>query len=237
MAAKSDRTAKRKPAAKKPAARKSDATAKARSPRRSSTRAKNATAGEAKKVGDAAAKAAKDAGATGKRLTAAKTQLRNSAIAARKVQGLTNAMIAAEFGITERSVERVLADQRKVQSPLDQVPMQILEDLVRGVQLAAGDFEAMSVAWFDVNQSASLGAKKAAVEARIQLGSLLREVGKLPENLELFRSEMEMQRIAEEMVRVMQAVAAGEKDASEAVDFFRQLLAERQRQQLPAGAG
>jgi transcriptional regulator with XRE-family HTH domain len=214
----------------------SKTTSKAKTPRRASRRSKTKTEADAKKVADAASKAAKEAGATGKRLTAAKQQLRDSAIVARKAQGLTAPMIAAEFGITTRTVERVLADRRSVRSPLDDSPMQLLEELAVGFRLAIGDYEAMAVSWFDTNQAASLGAKKAADETRARLASLLADVGKLPTNLELFRSEMEMQRIAEEMVNVMRAVAAGEMDVSEAVEFFRGLLRERAQAQLPEAA-
>lgn len=224
--------AKRAPAKKKPPAKRKAGTRGAR------TAAKSAAASATKKNADAAAKRAKDAGAkgSGERLSAAKKLLRNSAIMARKAQRVTNAAIAAEFDITERSVERIVADMRTVPSPLDELPMQILEELTTGLRISIGDYERMAFAWFDVNQSAALGAKKAADETRARLGALLAEVGKLPTNLELFRSEMEMQRIAEEMVGMMRAVAAGEKDAAEAVEFFRGLLDAREQRQLPAGA-
>lgn len=209
---------------------------KAVTPRRPSRRSKQATDAEAKRIADAAAKAAKGAGATGRRLGSAKQQLRDSMIVARKAQGLSNAMIASEARVTERTVERVLADRRGVRSPLDESPMQLLEELAVGFRLAIGDYEAMALAWFETNQTAALGAKKAADETRIRLAAFLSDVGKLPSNLELFRSEAEMQRIAEEMVRTMQAVAAGEMDASEAVEVFRRLAARRaeQQAQLPA---
>lgn len=236
MAAKK-RPAKRKPkpAAKAPA--KKRAAKAAPKTRRVSTRAKQATAGATKARGDAAAARAKAAGATkAGRLPAVKTQLRNSMILARKAQGLSNVVIAAEAGVTERTIERILAEARRMRSPLEDSPMELLEELARGFRLAIGDYEAMALGWFDTNQSASLGAKKAADETRIRLATLLHDLGKLPENLETFRSEMEMQRIAQEMVTMMRAVAAGERDAAEAVEFFRGLLGQRDQAVLPAGA-
>jgi uncharacterized protein (DUF433 family) len=208
---------------------------KPKAARRISTRSKQATAKASAAVADEHAHIAKNAGATGPRLTAAKKQLRDSAIIARTAQGLSPSVIAAEFDVTVRTVERVLAEQRSLPSPLDDRPMKLLEDLARGYRLAIGDYEAMAVAWFEVNQSAALGAKKAADETRARLATLLGDVGKMPSNLELFRSEMEMQRIAEEMVRIMRAVAAGELDPSEAVEFFRGLVAAEQQRQLTAG--
>lgn len=230
---------------KKPAAKKAPAKAKAaapaktpakRGPRRTSARSKLATGAATKKSADKAAAAAKRAGARGARLSAAKRQLRDSLIMARKAQGVSNAVAAAEAGVTERTVERIIADRRGVGSPLDDSPGQLLDELAIGFRLSIGDFEAMALAWFDTNQAASLGAKKAADETRARLATLMADVGKLPTNLELFKSEMQMQRIAEEMVTMMRAVAAGEKDASEAVEFFRALVAERGRPQLTVGA-
>lgn len=223
--------------AKKPtaAAPKKTAKAKAKTPR-TSTRSKAATAAAVKKQADAAKRSVESAGAKGARLPSAKLQLRDSLIMARVAQGLTYAVIAAEAGVSVRTVERVVKTRRGVRSPLEDAPMALLEDLATGFRLSIGDFEAMALAWFDTNQTASLGAKKAADETRARLATLLADVGKLPTNLELFRSEMAMQRIAEQMVAMMRAVAAGEKDASEAVEFFRMLLAGTQRPALPSGA-
>lgn len=198
---------------------------KAKSPR-TSTRSKAATAAAVKKRADTAKRAVEASGAKGARLPSAKLQLRDSLIMARVAQGLTYAVIAAEAGVSVRTVERVVKTRRGVRSPLEDAPMALLEDLATGFRLSIGDYEAMALAWYDTNHAASLGAKKAADETRARLATLLADVGKLPTNLELFRSEMAMQRIAEQMVAMMRAVAAGEKDASEAVDFFRGLLSD-----------
>jgi polyhydroxyalkanoate synthesis regulator phasin len=49
-------------------------------------------------------------------------------------------------------------------------------------------------------------------------------VGKLPENLELFRAEAVLRRLAEEMVVKMELVDAGELTPGEAAAFFRELV-------------
>lgn len=214
------------PAPKKPAARKPKA---AKPKARSKASTKTATTKRANK----AAAAAKRAGATGSRLSAAKQQLRDSMIVARKAQGLSNRVIAAEAGLTERTVERILADRRRVGSPLDDSPAQLLDELAVGFRLSIGDFEAMALAWFDTNQAAALGAKKAADESRARLATLMADVGKLPTDLELFRSEMQMQRIAEEMVGVMRAVDAGEMAPADAVEFFRRLVSREPEEPPP----
>jgi len=193
-----------------------------RASRPARARAKS-TGGGAKKA-DAAAKRAKDAGATGPRLPAARQALRDSMIIARAAQGMPYAVIAAEAKVSVRQVERIVAGNRGVRSPLEDTPMELLDELAVGYRLAIGDFEAMALAWFDTNQSASLGAKKAADESRARLATLLEVVGKLPENMELFRSEAQMQRIAETMAQTMRAVADGEMDAGAAVDVFEELI-------------
>jgi hypothetical protein len=148
-------------------------------------------------------------------------------IIARAAQGMPHAVIAAEAKVSVRQVERIVAGNRGVRSPLEDTPMELLDELAVGYRLAIGDFEAMALAWFDSNQSASLGAKKAADESRGRLAALLEVVGKLPEDMELFRSEAQMQRIAETMAQTMRAVADGEMEPAAAVDVFEGLIGRR----------
>ena len=140
---------------------------------------------------------------------------------------MPHAVIAAEAKVSVRQVERIVAGNRGVRSPLEDTPMELLDELAVGYRLAIGDFEAMALAWFDSNQSASLGAKKAADESRGRLAALLEVVGKLPEDMELFRSEAQMQRIAETMAQTMRAVADGEMEPAAAVDVFEGLIGRR----------
>lgn len=218
----------RKTTAKKKApVKKAASSARKRGGKRAARKKTKAVKGgsSAKRAADAIAQEAKDQGATGGRLPSAKTQLRDSMIVARVAQGLSYAVVAEEAKVTKRTVERVVAAAR-LRSPLEEQPMRLLEELAVGLRLAIGDFEAMALAWFDSNQSAALGAKKASVEARAQLATLMADVGKLPSNLELFRTETALRRVAEEMLKTMRAVAAGEMDVSEAIDRFREMLPE-----------
>lgn len=223
----------RKARAKAPAKPKVPAKPKAGTRGAKATAKKTATSGAAAKKANAAADRAKKAGAAKARGTSAQLALRNSAILARVAQGIASVEIAKEFGVDARTVQRVVKDGAKLRSPLDERPMELLRAIAAGYTRSIGDYEGMAFAWVDTNQSASLGAKKAADETRARLATLLVEVGKLPTDLELFRSEMQMQRIAEEMVGMMRRVAAGEADASEAVDYFRTLISSQQA--LPAG--
>lgn len=230
----------KKPAAKKPAARKAPAK-RAPAKRKAGTRAaagaaKKTVSAAAKKRADAAAARAKEEKATGRRLSAAKQQLRDSMIVARAAQGIGYEAIAAEADVTTRTVERVIAARRGVRSPLDDAPMQLLEELAVGLRLSIGDYEAMALAWFDCNQSASLGAKKAADETRARLATLMADVGKLPSNLELFRTEEKLRQIALRMVEVMRAVHVGEMSPEQAGVEFERMLMDRDQAQIGAAA-
>lgn len=226
----STKASSRRAPAKAPAKGKAKPPAGARGARQ---QARKTQASTTKRKADAAAKRAKDARATGKRLTSAQTVLRDSMIRARYAQKVPWAAIAREAGVTVRSCQRVVEAARAVPSPLDAHPMELLEELARGFERSIGDYEAMAFAWADSNQSASLGAKKAADETRARLATLMANVGKLPSNLELFRSEVEMQRIAEKMLEFMAAVAEGSRSPEEAMEYLHELVMERGRRMLP----
>ena len=73
---------------------------------------------------------AKQAGATGPRLTAAKQGLRDSLIVARRAQGCHLEAIAAEVGVNERTVRRVLAERESVgEALLDRDPIDVTKQL------------------------------------------------------------------------------------------------------------
>lgn len=189
----------------------------------------------AKAAADEAAARAKQAKATGRRLDGARMGLRNSMIIARNAQGVPWKDIAREAGISARAAQRVVEQAREARSPVDEAPMRLLEDLADGFRRSISDYEAMAHAWFETNQSAALGAKKAADDTRDRLANLLADVGKLPSNLELFRSEMEMQRIAEQMGETLIGLREGTITVDDAIEFFRDLVATREQAALPAG--
>lgn len=220
----------RKPA-RKPAPKKKPAKASASRGGRAAT--KKVASAAAKKKADAAAARVRAAGASGKRASGPMGGLRDSMIVARHAQGVPWASIAAEAGITVRQCQRVVEAQRAIRSPLEESPMELLEGLARGFARSIADFEAMAHGWAETNQSASLGAKKAADETRARLATLMADVGKLPSNLELFRSEMEMKRIAEAMKDYLVGVRDGDYTADQAIDFFRSLVTRHETPGLP----
>jgi predicted transcriptional regulator len=178
----------------------------------------------AKAAGERAVAVAKAKGAVGRNVTIMQRQLRDSAIVARATAGWSTAMIAEEFEITDRQVRRVLADERKMPSGLDDAPIEILEDMLRSYRGSIADFQAMAYEYRESHPNVALGAKRAADDARDRYAHLLTVAGKLPENLELFRAESVLRRLADEMIETMERVEVGEMTAGEAGDFFRSLV-------------
>jgi AraC-like DNA-binding protein len=152
------------------------------------------------KAAEKTARTAKAAGATGRRLPAAKQRLRDSMIAARAAQGWTNKLIAAEAKVSEGTVERVLRDQGKAPSPLEQSPVKIVNDLLQGLAQSVGDFEAMSAAYVEVHPSAAVGAKRQANEARAQVAAICQALGHVPDDLRKLRVPLEAAQIGTAMV-------------------------------------
>lgn len=197
----------------------------------------DATSGDAAAAADRAAARAERAAARGARLNSAQTKLRDAVIIARHAQRASWGDIAREVGISARQCQRVVEAAQAVPSPIEETPMALLETLARDFARSIATYESMAFAWADTNQAAALGARKAADDTRGRLAQLLQDVGKLPSNLELFRSEMEMMRIAEEMGNVLAGVRDGEKSPEEAIEFFRALIVNRGRAQLVEKTG
>ena len=168
---------------------------------------------------------AKQAGATGPRLTAAKQGLRDSMIVARRAQGCHLDAIAAEAGVNERTVRRVLAEREAVgEALLDRDPIDVTKQLVAQLEASAADFEAMASAYADTNPAAAIGAKKGADQAREKLLVLLQATGRMPRDLGGLGDLMTMRALAEEMVDAVRAFKRGEADADHIEATFTRAL-------------
>ncbi len=181
----------------------------------------------ASEAAEKAAAKAKANAATGRNVTIMQRQLRDTAIRARDAAGWASLMIADEFGITDRQVRRVLAGGAKLPSGIDDAPMEILEDLLRGFRGSIASFEAMAFDYRESHPNVALGAKRAADDARDRYAHLLSVTGKLPNNLELFRAESVLRRLADEMIDAMVKVEQGEMSGADAGAFFRSLVTKR----------
>lgn len=181
-----------------------------------------------------AAQQAQDADAIGgKGLSAHQRQIRDTAVIARLATGVTQVMVAEEFKITERQVRRIETERAKMPSGLDERPMDILEGLMRAYRADIADFEAMAYLYRNSFPSAAVGAKKAARETRREYVEMLFALGKLPTNLELFKSEAAMMRYAEQMIDVLEALVRGDTSPEDALSFFRSLIPDRPAELAP----
>lgn len=189
-----------------------------------------------KRASRAVAKA-KAAGAEGPHGTDAQRSLRDAAIIARLETGAPQRDVAKEFGIAERTVREVRDKRAARPSPLDDTPMEILEGLAKDYLASVADFKAMAFRHGDANPAVALGAMKGALVANERYLELMSLVGKLPENLELFRAEGVLRRVADELIAAMGRVERGEMSAAEAADFFRSLVEGEERKQLGVGDG
>jgi hypothetical protein len=149
--------------------------------------------------------------------------MRDSAIFAMLAAGSTQKAVAAEFGVSLRTVQAVVAAQRAAPSMLDEVPMQIVEDFIRSMRGRIADFHVMAYRHADANPSVAVAALKGAQATQERLLELLTCMGKLPEKLELFRAESELRRLADQMLETMELLQAGDITAGDAADVFRQI--------------
>ena len=168
---------------------------------------------------------AKQVRATGARLSAAKQALRDSLIVARRAQEWHLDAIAAEAGVNERTVRRVLAERKAVgEALLDRDPIDVVRQMAAQLQASVSDFEAMASAYADVNPAAAIGAKKGADQARERLLLLLQATGRIPRDMGVLGDLMGMRELGSEMVQAVHAFKRGEADADHIEETFKRAL-------------
>jgi hypothetical protein len=214
----------RRPARKAPAKRAAPrkAAAKAAAPHPGVKRARKAV------------ESAKRAGAIGPFGTDAQRCMRDGAIVSMLAAGSTQRVVASEFGLSLRTVQAVVAAQRKAPSLLDEVPMAIVESFVRSMRRRIAEFHAMNFHHADANPSVAVAALKGAQRTEERLIEVLGELGKLPSNLSLLRAESVMRAIADTMLQAMFKLERGEIDAGEAMAVFRSAIAPDEQRHLRA---
>src|SRR2546423_904054 len=134
-----------------------------RSPREGQTAAgKPAARRGAGRAADDAAARAKRAGAIGPNGSDGRRSLRDSAILARAATRTPQREIGEEFGVSGRTVRAVLERARHARSPLEERPMQLIEDALRAYLRQRADL--LVLAWVNAekNSPVALGALRAA---------------------------------------------------------------------------
>lgn len=148
-------------------------------------------------------------------LTPGQKALRDAAVVAAVHVGESKRDVAREFGITPRSVNRILEDYGAMRSPLENVPMETIEGLLRMHEAQIRKFAAVAVDTLDRAPSVAVAALRGQSDAIEKLTSLLSAVGHLPENLELFRTESDLRRVAFAMLEAIKLVEAGDLTVDE----------------------
>lgn len=158
-------------------------------------------------------------------LTFAQRQLRDAAIVSARNAGQLRKDVAKTFGLTPRQITNVENSFRARRSVLEDRPMVIIEELMRAYQSQIARFAAVAnAAAADGKMSIAVRALQGEADATERYTNLLADVGKLPDNLERFRSESEMTRIGEQMRDTILQLGAGDVTIGEAVERFDQLL-------------
>lgn len=160
------------------------------------------------------------AGATGARVTMAQRRLRDTAIIAAIHAGQKPKEVAESFELTVRQVRRIVTEHQAMPSVLDQRPLELVEEMISMYRRAVADFEAMADYYRDSHPNVALGAKRGALDTRERLQGLLEVIGKLPDNLELFKTEMEQRRFSELMLVKIKQVEDGEITLADLSAFF-----------------
>lgn len=206
-----------------------------KAPAKVAARTRRSTGGRRGRTVDAdaaerAAQAAKAKGATGRQDrsgpgAAMRVILRNQAIVAGHHIGRSNAELAREWKVTAGTVQRIVKHASKRRSVLDDAPMEIVER-------ALGEYEAQIEAWSALasaaadsgNLPAAVGAMRGHADAFERYVSTLAELGKLPDNLELFRAQEELERIMRRIAELLEKLVQGELVPAEVQAEFDRLL-------------
>jgi transposase-like protein len=176
---------------------------------------------------DRLAERAKADGGAGPYGSAAERALRDAAVIARLTLGWTQAEVAREFGISERTIRAIRDRAGRSRSPLDEAPVALVEDLLRALRQLYADLVALAFKYEDRNPPSAIGALKQSRECLADLVSLLRAVGKLPDNLGVFALERDLLHLGDVVLIELEKVASGETTAAEAVEFVRAVVAAR----------
>lgn len=166
--------------------------------------------------------------ARGKRLPPSAQAQRDILILQRRAQGWTWNAIAHAAGLSERAT-REAAERRRREAPLavKSDPVQIVEDVMLGLQLSIGRFEELAMRYQASSPAAAVGAAKAADDARMSVLALLQAIGRLPEDLTALRHITERRALATRMLDAMERFGVQVRAAAESLDPAARALMEK----------
>jgi Ribonuclease G/E len=153
-------------------------------------------------------------------MSVARRALRDSAIIAAAHAGEKTRDIARDHDLSVAQVNAILRRFNAAPTPLDSAPMEILERALRVYRQQMRDFAHMAADTLDRAPAVAVAAQKGFADAFERYMLLLSQLGKLPDNLELFKREQEMHRFVEQLEERVHMAMAGDIELSELLAFL-----------------
>ena len=127
---------------------------------------------------------------------------RDNQIVAARMRGQSWTTIAANYGLSERQCQNVLADYRASHPRLrERDPLELLDDMLDHYQGAQEELAEISAT--SKHDATRVGAIRTRLDALAAQASLLRAVGVLPRDLGVLRADIDAQAMGREMVAVL----------------------------------
>jgi hypothetical protein len=122
---------------------------------------------------------------------------RDDQIVAARMRGQSWTTIAANYGLSERQCQNVLADYRASHPRLrERDPLELLDDMLDHYQGAQEELAEISAT--SKHDATRVGAIRTRLDALAAQASLLRAVGVLPRDLGVFRADIDAQAMAQQ---------------------------------------
>lgn len=132
--------------------------------------------------------------------------IRNTEIVKKKWRGLTDAELAAEYGISPRGIRKIITAWRRDHPGLRlraaEDASSVVDELIDSYEGTAGWFAEIALA--ADNHAAAVGALRGRMDALEKIATLLQASGALPHDLGKLRLEIDVKYVAEVLVKVFE---------------------------------
>lgn len=162
---------------------------------------------------------------------------RDMTIVAAFYAGRPKAEIAATFELTVRSVNLILEAFRKRPSALDRAPVEIIERALKTYEQQMEMWAALATrALAEDNLNAAAAGLKGHATAHENYLLACRALGKLPEDMESFRTQADLIRLGQLVLNALDDAAAGKLSIGDARMQVKALVAARDLPVIDAAA-
>lgn len=142
-----------------------------------------------------------------------------------KSRGYEEQEIAEEVGLNTRQVRKIWARERDRPDLITQDPVTIVQEVLEGYQRDMHVFSTIVLeAAQNENTSGMISALNGRAITQDKIIRLLQAMGRLPREMGTLRHVIDFRGIAQEMVRVLEAVTEGEKTPEEALAYFTEMM-------------